>query len=878
MSKHPLDPMAAAMLKTPQDRTAAAATAAGAAATTPAESGGSTDDSATDPATEADQSEDTLLSERFEEQCFLLDAIDLFKKTAISNKNSYKNFIVLDGAKDDAAKLVSKINSRFAPGLKSFMNITPAQYSMMVPKIRLFVQKFVGEKDKVGVFQELKFKDWTSKSSIEEITKTRTNRGDDAGLISFSYEYDGRDPASTTNMIKANLRMLFTDFDTITRPIRTNLTEKEDGMLKQGGAKEFLQPRFLDLILRQPASKKVAGSSLPYLIKVHAEIGWQEPTDTTGTVFPEDLKQYIRSGYLNEYLTLYMLEHDLDFKDDGRIEMSIDFRASLENVLFNNTDILALDEDTETKFKEQLAKERAQLAKNKEIVADAAKRRAAAEKRGDGEGEGVTTVDNSGETAAEEGAALANDKRQKDENAGRAGRLVSGDELANGSRAAAIEAPPPDTSTSATGADELSKLIKLKERQLEYTVQRQKTARYRKLLNSLSSSGKIKFVDLNSADVKTWLQQLTAANMSETEGDSGRVRASAIMQKTAGTTEQTASTAEVEKTALNAAKKAAAAKKNAAGKAVQDAKDGEDGEDGKTEKSKSDLEFDSAAADKVNGPDVYRIHYMYLGDIIDITCDTLYNLDGALGITRIVSGPVQYFNGDGKLADINLADIPVSLDTFSNWLYRNIISKGLTSMSLGTFLNRLTTDLVFEALGGKKCFNSISGTPSMMMTPIVLNLHGAGKHREEVITRDTATTNYPRVDIKKFVTLAKNNLGSRGDLASNERVNTATYIFLTGVVREENNFNYGYGGFDFDGSKDGIYTLGIGRDRGIVKNIKFNKSSAKYQSEMRIEQRDSNKGSVLGEFRQVYNASVTLLGNTLFKNGQYVKLHIQQHR
>ena len=39
---------------------------------------------------------------------------------------------------------------------------------------------------------------------------------------------------------------------------------------------------------------------------------------------------------------------------------------------------------------------------------------------------------------------------------------------------------------------------------------------------------------------------------------------------------------------------------------------------------------------------------------------------------------------------------------------------------------------------------------------------------------------------------------------------------------------------------------------------------------MRVEQRETSGKSVLGEFRQVYNATVKLIGNTLFKVGQYV--------
>ena len=796
----------------------------------------------------AEKDPSTLVSERFEEQCFLLDAIELFKQDAKTRQASFKNFIVVDGPKEDAAKLVSRINSRFSESrgkenpLKQFMSITPAQYSLLVPKIRLFVQKFVSSKDKVGVFQELKFRDWTDKSSVEEIMQTRQSRGDDAGLLSFSYEYDGRDPASTSNMVKATVRMLFTDFETIIKPIRTTLTEREEGMLSnEENARDFLQPRFLDLILRQPMRKKIKGASLPYLIKVHAEIGWQVPEDQSGKIFPQELREYIDAGNLNEYFVLYMTEHDMDFKEDGRVELTIDFRAAIENTLFDETDILALDDVTEQKYKKELEKEigNAEVAKKQAEMLNKKKREAAERAKKEGSDDPDVQV------------------KVVDE---RDWRMTSSDGI------------------TYEGTEELARLVRYKKRQLEYTKQRQKSARYRSLINALGESEKIRFFDLNSEKIQQWLKQLTSANMSKTGGSSGRLRASTLLRESgaaqvsafSGNTMLVSQTAnDVQGTSLEALDKA---NKDA----IKDKKELRDAarndeDDPKKEKPKTNLDYDRTAADRTLGTNIYRIHFMYLGDIIDVACKSLYGMDPHLGLTRVVAGPVQYFGEDGTVQNINLADIPVSLEVLSNWIYKNIISKGSIGMSLGSFLSNLITELAFKAMGEEKCFASISGHPSMMMTPITLNLLGTGNKREEAVTRNDSGV-YQRITTDDFVKLSRNNLASRGKLTGNNRIDTATYVFITGVVREENNFNYGVGGFDFNGAADGVYTLGIGRDRGIVKNIKFNKSTAKYQSEMRVEQRETSQASALGELRQVYNATVNLVGNTLFKNGQYVKI------
>ena len=192
-------------------------------------------------------------------------------------------------------------------------------------------------------------------------------------------------------------------------------------------------------------------------------------------------------------------------------------------------------------------------------------------------------------------------------------------------------------------------------------------------------------------------------------------------------------------------------------------------------------------------------------------------------------------------------------------------------MSLGNFLSSLITDLAYQAMGQKSCFGSIKEYPSLMMSPISLNLSGpAAGQLTEPIAR--ANGIYPRISVNDFAGKAKNNLASRGDLRGRKIITTATYIFLNGVVREENNFNYGANSFNVEFHRNGVYNLGIGRDRGIVKNIKFSRSDSPYEEEMRVEQRRSEQGFTLGEFRQVYNATVKLVGNTLFRNGQYVRL------
>jgi hypothetical protein len=807
------------------------------------------------------EDEDSKLSKLFEEQCFVLDALEDF---ALGNQGiTYENFVTLNGTKEDAALLVSKINSRFGKdknGLSQFMNITPAQYSMLVPKIRLYVQKMQDEKDSFGVIQEIKFRDFTGQNSIDDIMNSAQGRGDGAGLISFSYEFDGRDPGSVSNMIRGELRFLFTDFDTIVKPIRGFTAEEKDHMAPvTDQERDYLKPRFLDLIVRQPTRRKIQGKSLPYLIRVHAEIGWMEPEDTSGqNLFPKELKEYIRDGFLNEYLVLEILEHEMDFKEDGRVELSIEYRASIENALFNKTDILALDDQKEKQMKEELEKE-----KNKSKVPDKIDK---ARKERLGRGGQLTVV-----TTNKDGSVKVD--TQNDKNATLLDRMARSGAAFVGS----------------FFNDDASETIRIKKHQdqkIEFTKEKQKIARYRKLLGDLEDSNKIRFVDLDPNLLKQWTSGIQlAALYSDPKQRPKRLTASQLLRKTGIVTTTTGPPAPGQNSlgeqlniggtaqstqSIKAVGKQLDKMEKAGQERVEAAKQGDTVKSRTT--PKSNLEYDKEKADQAPGTGKHRVHFMYLGDVMDIACKTLYDLDPYLGMIRIVSGPIQYVSRkDLKMKNINLADVPISLEALTDWIYRNIVAKGINSMSLGSFLTSLTTDLVFNALGQEGCFSDIVEHPSMMMTPLSLNLEGPSSGQmQEPIPRSGGK--YPRTPVNTFASKAKNNLASRGDLNGRKRVSTITYVFLNGVVREENNFNYGINSFNVEFHKNGVYNLGIGRDRGIVKNIKFTKSDAPYQTEMRVEQREANDGFTLGEFRQVYNATVKLVGNTLFRNGQYVRL------
>jgi len=215
----------------------------------------------------------------------------------------WSDLIAID-VNEDPGIIINRLSGAGAgeSAKSEFFKLTPAQLSHLVPKIRLFLVKYKTKDNlKPSETAELKY-DKTVEISFDAHTKERTvlkmmqkghGRAYGAGLKSFEYEFDGKDPATSEKSIKARMEILLTSFD--------QLTEKQRG----GG-------KIIDLLLRAPkmiprydveAAKSASnvlefcraptlardvtreGASLtlnPKYRRIKAVVGWAAPTETVG--------------------------------------------------------------------------------------------------------------------------------------------------------------------------------------------------------------------------------------------------------------------------------------------------------------------------------------------------------------------------------------------------------------------------------------------------------------------------------------------------------------------------------------------------------------------------------------------------------------------
>jgi hypothetical protein len=280
-------------------------------------------------ASELETEIDVEARQKFYEQCALLSVLgDLSSQYQAHLKGelfSPRLYLVEDNVVDTSANMNKLLLPR-GKSIKSFLEITPDVASMLIPKIRLFSVR-TGKNGKL-VKKEFEFPT-SSPANIEQVFAGGNGivKGSDFGIKSFSFSFEGTSPATARKDIKAKLSLFFQDFQ--------DFVKKRDD-----------SPRFVDLIMFDRNEEKPTGFGAinknqynPAHYRILAEVGWQIPSgknviaeinNRQGIEYAElksALEKTNRSFYLN------MVEHNMNFKDDGTFEITAQYQAYIESAL-----------------------------------------------------------------------------------------------------------------------------------------------------------------------------------------------------------------------------------------------------------------------------------------------------------------------------------------------------------------------------------------------------------------------------------------------------------------------------------------------------------------------------------------------------------------
>ena len=284
-----------------------------------------------------------------------------------------------------------------------------------------------------------------------------------------------------------------------------------------------------------------------------------------------------------------------------------------------------------------------------------------------------------------------------------------------------------------------------------------------------------------------------------------------------------------------------------------------------------------------NREDNEHVNYMYLGDLLDAVLDEIKenSTTGDIGFDFFLS-EVEFIDmlvalqikdsadlkrlgkcrdpADSSFLDsisdknpslavatnlfplINIGDIPISMDTFQAFFVRNVVNKQRNSYYFLNFIKDVCSQLISSALASK-CYGSAVG------------------FAQRFDAQPLSYRSQPKRSRITVSALAK----ARGQLTCEDT--DATKFGMGAVLFSTDSAARGLKGEFMSDLKRGVYHHYIGAACGLMKKMSFKREDQPYLRESKIE-----KKGALGadQLRELYSVDIDLIGNNLYRNGQYI--------
>ena len=287
--------------------------------------------------------------------------------------------------------------------------------------------------------------------------------------------------------------------------------------------------------------------------------------------------------------------------------------------------------------------------------------------------------------------------------------------------------------------------------------------------------------------------------------------------------------------------------------------------------------------------DRIQVQYFFFGDLIetalslishDVSSDDVNQLGSSLRgkfnkDMRTLLGPLTYIQSAQDASsgqreafyNINLADVPISVHFFIEWFLKDVIGEQRTFYPAMEFIKNTTTTLVEPAV--TQYCNDLTNVERQEFQIRTSFLSAAGIAAGDPIDSYKNVLNNRRVDVDKAYTAAQPP-GGPGRLLWMPRPGERAYHYLLIYTMTAPSLG-GLNGNFLDDKLKGIYHFGIGKNKGMLKSVKFSKTDFSLR-EARIERELLQNATGLAILANVYDITITMFGNTLFYPGSLIYL------
>ena len=251
---------------------------------------------------------------------------------------------------------------------------------------------------------------------------------------------------------------------------------------------------------------------------------------------------------------------------------------------------------------------------------------------------------------------------------------------------------------------------------------------------------------------------------------------------------------------------------------------------------------------------------------------------------RVLLGPIEIVNQqDPKQSKfINMGDLPVSVKYFVEWMAKQTINKASIDYPLPKFLNQFFKDFINTFLNDNTCHKGEVHQRVTLSQAAITSY----KRRPDDLTDTITAAIYMVREAKKSTFVSRLDLDNWWPPISGRPTDPWPVLNISGVhnepiadagARNEINYLVYYAGRSHPVEKQngnfiedknmGIHHYAIGKDRGLVKNIRMTTTNVPYLKEMRLNAGDFDG---LEQLREVYNVEIDCYANVNTFPGTYI--------
>jgi len=755
----------------------------------------------------------------FDFQCFLIENIvhlsDL-RRDGSKGAPKYKNVSKLSTG-NDPGTVLSRINHGGQTAqVRQLMSLCPEAYALLEPSIKIYRVDYAKDNPTKPIGeQELHIPNFIDQADIDSLLGAQGGRAKGYGLQSFNWSLAGVQPAEVDNNITANMKFYFQSIQDLFQgqlaagqkeasPLDLIISSRASEIVRKNktGTSITAKPKNCGM-LRNNINEEYEGANF----RISARIGWNMPPNfasafpsfgekvggtnkTKGTLLTEALRN------TQMHLFLQQTRHLINFKEDGSVELDIQYQAALSGILKEErANILANDK---TFFQEEIKGYQEKIEAEKNKPTDFA--------------------------------------------------------LGGGT----------DSRAAARAADKDSRIEELLG-EIETLEVQDRNFKYKKFLEKLYTKNKVYNIAVQPVEllIPPWkdmtpTQRAARAKRRLSPNEAERGFFNVDMESTsANNTFDTTLLEAVTKTSKDPTKEESELEKHAVNNAAR---------------------FKNFSLNN----ETIMIPYFYLGDLLDLILETLPGyedgekflffmseiellnpllafqvknlaevlctdkLNDAKFIAALRNSDPLRFKNITKLQNIiNIGDIPISLDAFNVWFKDNVIKKDRDNYYFLYFVKDVCSQLISNALRGDCFGNSLKFDIRFDAAKIEVRKHDSIKPGKRVTVNQLALR---KAALSMAATSIKN-------------IVPAMIIYSTDSKPKSRR-----GNLDAD-LKVGIYHHYVGSACSIVKSINFQREDQPYLREAKIQKQGALDATQL---RELYSVNLELIGNTLYKNGQYI--------